>query len=125
LVTQKRKLGDIGEEAAAKYLKKLGYRILGRNYRQKWGEIDIVAKFKKDIIFIEVKSKNRDSRFLPAQNVNFFKQQRLIRAARSWLAENKIPPETVWQIDVLIVELDFGSRNAQVKHLRNCVWGNR
>jgi len=122
VVTQKRKLGDIGEEAAEKYLKKLGYRILEKNYNRKWGEIDIVAKFKKDIVFVEVKSKNKDSKFLPAQNVNFFKQQRLIRAARSWLAENKIKSEVAWQIDVLIVELDFGGKNAQVKHLRNCVW---
>ncbi|KKR03295.1 MAG: hypothetical protein UT31_C0025G0003 [Parcubacteria group bacterium GW2011_GWF2_39_13b] len=122
MVTQKRKLGDIGEEAAEKYLKKLGYRILEKNYNRKWGEIDIVAKFKKDIVFVEVKSKNKDSKFLPAQNVNFFKQQRLIRAARSWLAENKIKSEVAWQIDVLIVELDFGGKNAQVKHLRNCVW---
>jgi putative endonuclease len=123
VVTQKRKLGDIGEEAAAKHLKKLGYRILERNYNRKWGEIDIVAKFKKEIVFIEVKSKNKDSRFLPAQNVNFSKQQRLIRAARSWLAENKIKPEIAWQVDVVIVELDFNERNARIKHLRNCVWG--
>lgn len=123
MVTQKRKLGDIGEEAAAKHLKKLGYRILERNYNRKWGEIDIVAKFKKEIVFIEVKSKNKDSRFLPAQNVNFSKQQRLIRAARSWLAENKIKPEIAWQVDVVIVELDFNERNARIKHLRNCVWG--
>lgn len=111
----------MGEEVAEKYLKKLGYRILDRNYRQKWGEIDIVAKFKKDIVFVEVKSKEKGSRFLPAQNVNFHKQQRLIRAAQTWLLENKIPPQTAWQIDVIIVELDYENRNARVEHLRNAV----
>ena len=122
MITEKRKLGDIGEEAAVKYLKKLGYRILDRNYCQKWGEIDIVAKFKKDIVFVEVKSKGKDSKFLPAQNVNYFKQQRLIRAAQTWLAENKISEETPWQIDALIVELDFDKKIAKVEHLRNAVW---
>jgi putative endonuclease len=106
---------------AESYLKKLGYRILCRNYRQKWGEIDIVAKFKKDIIFIEVKSKEKDSRFLPAQNVNFHKQQRLIRAAQTWLAENKMP-DANWQIDVIIVEIDEASGMNKIEHLRNAVW---
>jgi putative endonuclease len=119
--TSKRKLGDLGEEVAESYLKKLGYRILCRNYRQKWGEIDIVAKFKKDIIFIEVKSKEKDSRFLPAQNVNFHKQQRLIRAAQTWLAENKMP-DANWQIDVIIVEIDEASGMNKIEHLRNAVW---
>lgn len=122
MVTQKRKIGDIGEEAAVKYLKKLGYRILERNYNKKWGEIDIVAKFKKDIVFVEVKSQKKGSRFFPAQNVNFHKQQRLIRAAQTWLAENKTSEDIGWQIDALIVELDFESKKAKVEHLRNCVW---
>lgn len=120
--TQKRKLGDLGENIAEQYLKKRGYIILERNYNKKWGEIDIIAKFKKDIVFAEVKSQKKGSRFLPSQNINFHKQQRLIRAGQSWLAENKISAETPWQIDALIVELDFENKNAKVEHLRNCVW---
>jgi len=120
--TIKRRTGDLGEEIAETYLKKRGYVILDRNYNRKWGELDIVAKFKKDIVFAEVKSKGKDSDFLPAQNVNYFKQQRLIRVARTWLAENKIPASANWQIDVIIVELDYGKRNAKIKHLKNCVW---
>lgn len=120
--TQKRKLGDLGENIAEQYLKKRGYIILERNYNKKWGEIDIIAKFKKDIVFVEVKSQKKGSNFLPSQNINFHKQQRLIRAAQTWLAENKISEDIGWQIDALIVELDFENKNAKVEHLRNCVW---
>lgn len=121
MLTQKRKLGDIGEEVAVNYLKQRGYRILERNYCRKWGEIDIVAKFKKDIVFIEVKSQEKGARFFPAQNVNYFKQKRLIRAAKTWLAENKML-NTAWQIDVIVVEIDEDRGLHKIEHLRNAVW---
>lgn len=103
-------------------MKGLGYRILERNYCRQWGEIDIVAKFKKDIVFVEVKSQEKGAQFFPAQNVNYFKQKRLIRAAKTWLAENKIPAETNWQIDVAVVEIDEENGLHKVEHLRNAVW---
>jgi putative endonuclease len=120
--SEKRKIGDRGEEAAAKYLKSRGYRILGRNYRKKWGELDIVAAFRKNIVFVEVKTRRRGANFFPAQNVNYLKQQRLIRAAKTWLAENRIPPEILWQIDVVVVEIDAGGVMNGIEHLQNCVW---
>jgi putative endonuclease len=123
-LTQKKKTGDLGEDVAEKYLKKRGYRILERNYWQKWGEIDIVAKFRDDIIFVEVKSRKHGANFMPAQNVTFHKQQRLIRAAYSWLKENRIVDGAPWQIDVVVVEIDYFLNKAKVEHLRNCVWGN-
>ncbi len=125
MLTAKTKLGNLGEEIAANYLKKLGYQILDRNYRKKWGELDIVAKFKKDIIFIEVKSQEKGTKFFPAQNVTYSKQQRLIRAARTWLSENRIPPEGQWQIDVIVVKWDSDSGMSEIEHLKNAVWGNR
>ena len=120
--TLKRQLGDLGEEIAANYLKKLGYQILDRNYRKKCGELDIVTRFKKDIVFAEVKSQREGTKFFPAQNVTYFKQQRLIRAARSWLLENKIPPEGQWQIDVIVVKLNSDSGAPEIEHIKNAVW---
>lgn len=122
MITQKRKLGDLGEEVAEKYLKRFGYKILGRNYNRKWGELDIVARLKNAIVFVEVKSKKKGAGFMPAQNVTFHKQQRLIRAAHSWLVENKIPPDVAWQIDVLVVELDEDNGLHKIEHLKNTVW---
>ncbi|MBX4181397.1 YraN family protein, partial [Candidatus Parcubacteria bacterium] len=54
--TEKRKLGDIGENIACDFLKNRGYTIVERNYLRKWGEIDIVARKGEVIHFVEVKS---------------------------------------------------------------------
>ena len=58
--TEKRKLGDIGENIACHFLKKRGFEILDRNYSRKWGELDIVAKKDSIIHFVEVKSVSRE-----------------------------------------------------------------
>jgi putative endonuclease len=121
VVTLKRKLGNLGEDVAEKYLKRFKYEIIERNYNRKWGEIDIVARLKNSLVFAEVKSKKAGSDFLPAQNVNFEKQNRLKRAAQTWLMENKIPAHIPWQIDVLIIELDETSGLHKIEHLKNCV----
>jgi putative endonuclease len=134
MITQKRQFGDFGEETAANHLKRKGYQILERNFRQKWGEIDIVAAKAgwwgakiKEIIFVEVKTASgygsgRDLA-LAAQNVHYFKQQRLIRAAKTYLAQKKIPPEIPWRIDVLVVALDPRNGFVKIEHLENAVWG--
>ncbi len=133
--SQKRQFGDIGEEFAANYLKQKGYKILDRNWRIKGGEIDIVAAKTsgiiyakiKEIIFAEVKTiEGAGSEFeaaLAAQNVHYHKQRRLIRAARTYLAHKKIPPQTLWRIDVLLVALDPNTGLAKIEHLENAVWG--
>ena len=56
--TEKRKLGDIGENIACDFLKRRGFEIIERNYLRKWGEIDIVARKRNVIRFVEVKSVN-------------------------------------------------------------------
>ena len=55
--SEKRKIGDLGENLCVKHLVKHGFKILDRNYQKKWGEIDIVAKKSGIIHFIEVKTK--------------------------------------------------------------------
>ena len=53
-------VGSLGEELTVKFLKKRGYKILDRNYRRPWGELDIVAKLKKKVHFVEVKTMSQD-----------------------------------------------------------------
>jgi len=122
MITSKRELGNLGEKIALEYLKKNGYQILERNYQRKWGEIDIIAQLKEKIVFVEVKSKSKGMASRPEENVNFFKQKRLIRAAESYLLERKISQEKPWQIDVIAVELDLRNRRASLRHLKNVVF---
>lgn len=78
-------LGQEGEEVAAKYLLTHGFEILTRNYRTRLGEIDIIAKEKKTIVFVEVKTRTRIDFGYPAEFVTRSKQQKLIKAAVYYL----------------------------------------
>ncbi|TSC53876.1 MAG: putative endonuclease [Parcubacteria group bacterium LiPW_39] len=132
--SEKRQFGDMGEERAVKFLEQKGYCVLDRNYRLKWGEIDIVAAKTslllgkiKEIIFVEVKAidgfGSDGDLSLAAQNVHWRKQQRLIRAAKTYLAQKKISPEIPWRIDVMLVVFNPASGLAKIEHLENAVWG--
>jgi putative endonuclease len=83
-------LGKSGEEAAARLLKKNGYRILARNYKVKLGEIDIIAKDKDTVCFVEVKLRKSDKFGLPAEAVTVFKQRQIARVALAFLKEKNL-----------------------------------
>ena len=121
--TQKREKGDIGEEVAFSYLRDHGYKILERNYSAKFGEIDLIAKKGKTIVFVEVKARKDalKSDLYPERNVDWRKQRKLIRTAEYYLIENKYSDDTPWQIDVIGVELDTVTRRANLRHLKNAV----
>ena len=78
-------IGRFGESAAAKYLKKHGYRILARNYKASHNEIDIIAEDKENLVFIEVKTRTENSYQTPIEAVMPAKQKRTIAAARAYL----------------------------------------
>lgn len=77
--------GKRGEELAEKYLSKLGYEILERNYRSRFGELDLVARHQNVIIFVEVKTRTTIRQGLPCEAVNKEKQHRIRRMARYYL----------------------------------------
>ena len=71
-------LGKFGESEAEHYLKKKRYKILEKNYRGRLGEIDIIAEKKKEIIFVEVKTRKSDKFGKPYEAVDFRKQRKII-----------------------------------------------
>jgi putative endonuclease len=86
--------GRLGEDRACEYLKKQGYKILERNVRTPFGEIDIVARDKNDLCFVEVKNR-RDANFgSPFEAMTEYKQRHLIRSAQNYLAEKKLKFDT-------------------------------
>ena len=82
--------GDKGEDYAVKFLKKHRYNILARNYRKKYGEIDIIAENKEYIVFVEVKTRHENSMTKGLDAVDKRKQLRLIKTASAFLSENDI-----------------------------------
>ena len=84
----KKQIGDAGEKYCAAYLQKHGYRILFRNYRKPFGEIDVIAAKGGTLAFVEVKTRHYASLTQPYEAVDFRKRQRIIKAAQAFLAEN-------------------------------------
>jgi putative endonuclease len=82
--------GNIGEIQAAGFLESLGYQILFRNYRTRGSEIDIIAREKDTICFIEVKSRSSDRFGSPEEAVTLVKQRKIVRAASIFLQENHL-----------------------------------
>jgi putative endonuclease len=128
------KIGELGEDVACKYLEKHGFSILERNYTKKWGEIDIIAKKKETLYFIEVKSKSVSNLDFvshlfgekvgetgrPEDNMHPWKLKRLSRTIQTYLIHNRIG-NTPWQFDLLVVYLDIDQRKARVRKVENII----
>jgi putative endonuclease len=111
-------LGRWGEEQAAAYLESQGYRVIQRNVRTPYGEIDLIARQAGNIVFIEVKSR-RDRKFsYPEAAVNIPKQARFRAAADYYLqgiSEGDLNP----RIDVIAVEKQGSLQAIKIHHFEN------
>ena len=83
-------LGERGENIAARFLRNLGYKVILRNFRCELGEIDIVARDGKTLVFIEVKTRAYDDP-TPEEQVNSLKQNQITKAARFYLSRYGTP----------------------------------
>ncbi len=115
--TERRKLGNEGEDLAADFLESKGYRILARQAGiPRVGEIDIVAYDPRggEIVFVEVKTR-RDVKYGPPEEaVTISKLRRLMRVAELWRARNKLY-DRPWRVDVIAIELT--SETPVIRHL--------
>jgi len=103
-----KKKGEKAEKIAENYLISKGYKILERNYRTKFGEIDIIAQKKKLLVFVEVKSEFGEPKFFAEEKVNFKKQGKISRVAEHFLLKNSKNLSKIEEIrfDVIVVRLD-------------------
>jgi putative endonuclease len=86
----KKILGREGEDRAAQFLKKQGYKILERNYSTPQGEIDLIALHRGEVVFVEVKTRTNDAYGAPELAVNPRKQQRMVKAALGYIKYKKL-----------------------------------
>ena len=101
-----------------KHFVKHSFKVLDRNYRKKWGEIDIVAEKDNILHFIEVKAVSCETAY-PEENVHFWKRQRLSRTIQTYLAEKDVSYETEWQIDVAAVFINSETKTAKIRIMEN------
>lgn len=104
------------EESAGTFLQGKGYRIIKRNYKNRMGEIDIIAQDKDTLCFIEVKARRSLKYGLPFEAVGALKQAKLSRAALVYLKENK-KLDSRARFDVL--SMDCSGAKAQFELIRN------
>ncbi len=129
--SETQKIGEIGENIAVKFLVKHSFSILDRNYTKKWGELDIVAEKKNKIYFIEVKSVARETlenvnremsdQYRPEDNMHPWKMKRMSRTIQTYLLAKKIPDNTEWQVDLLVVYFDLKNKKAKIKVVEDIV----
>ena len=83
--TASQTLGILGEELAGHYLARLGYKILLKNYENSLGEIDLIAKEKGTLVFIEVKTRSSLIMGSPLESVTFHKRTQIVRCAKYYM----------------------------------------
>lgn len=111
--------GRIGEDIAAGYIKKKGYFISARNYRNDCGEIDIIAENRRFVVFIEVKLRSETAGYFPREAITLAKRQRIINAAKNYIYRSHTA--LIPRFDVIEVTVpDTGNtKNAEVNHIEN------
>ena len=116
-MTDKKLIGDRGEELISRYLLDKGYDILDRNYRMRFGEIDIIAQIDDIIVFVEVKTRKSIQFGSAASSVTNKKQQRLKKAASSYLLKNNLIDKII-RFDVAEV---YTSTN-EINYIENAIY---
>ncbi len=116
--------GAKGEKIAADYLKKKGYKIIARNYKNRIGrqigEIDIIAEKEKEIVFVEVKTRDLEKyqKTLPEENITPSKIHKLDKIANSYIKANNFWNRN-YHFDAISVWLSQDHKKAEIKHIEN------
>lgn len=111
-------LGDRGERAARRYLRRLRYRILARDWRSRLGQIDLVALDGDVVVFVEVKTRSGTEAGHPAESITPQKQRQLTRLALQFLKRHRLLEKSA-RFDVLAVHWPPGARRPRIEHIRN------
>jgi len=117
---KRRDVGILGEKLAKDFLKKRGYHIRETNYRCPEGEIDIVARHKDSLVFIEVRAKKSLQFGSPEESITPTKMGRLRTVAAHYQQTHNNLPSS-WRIDVVAVEIDQKGKPLRIELIENAV----
>jgi len=118
-----KKTGKIGEDIAIDFLKKKGYKIIERNYRCVFGEVDIVARDRNDIVFVEVKSRRSEYFGDPTDAVDFNKQKKISKIALNYMNEKRLDNHDA-RFDVIAIKLSPNGNTVKlIENAFDVAWG--
>ena len=109
--------GRLGEVIAKKYLQDKGYDIIDQNYKTKYAEIDLIARHKGILVFVEVRTKTKEQFGTPEESINRNKINKLIKNAQSYAAIKNYNKE--YRIDAICVILDENKKVKRITHYKN------
>ena len=109
-------LGKKGEKVASNFLEKLGYCIILRNFKCSYGEIDIIAMDKKELVFIEVKTRGSKKYGEAREAVDLYKKKHIKKATTYYISKHRLENEFV-RFDIIEVYVRRGEFN--IKHVKN------
>ncbi len=112
----RRSLGQFGEEQAARYLRRRFYTILERNFRCRFGEIDLIAKRGGILAFVEVKLRRDDSHGEAREFVTARKQQRVLAAAQLWLSQHETALQPRFDVIEVYAPQGRDTRDPVIEH---------
>ena len=115
----KKLVGRFGEQAAAEYLKKKHYNIIGLNYSCRFGEIDLIAQNKKYIVFAEVKLRKSNAFAEAREFVTAAKQEKIIKTASLWLSQNETELQPRFDVIEIYAPEGASSKSIKINHLEN------
>ncbi|HEX3323680.1 MAG TPA: YraN family protein [Solirubrobacterales bacterium] len=122
MTVQRQRIGHAAEDLVAARLAAAGWEIVERNARTRFGELDIVARDGRTLVFVEVKAGREDSAFGPERpilGVNQRKQQRVRRLATAWMGERRDAPYYAdIRFDAVGVSFDRAGHAVDVEHIR-------
>jgi len=117
---KRRDTGILGEKLAKNFLRKKGYHILETNYRCREGEIDIVARQKDCLVFIEVRTRTSLEFGSPEESVTAAKMEKLRTTAAHYQQTHDDLPQS-WRIDMVAIELDRKKQPSRIELIENAV----
>ena len=118
--TENKNKGDLGENIVEKYLEKNGYKIISKNFKCNYGEIDVVFKDKDEIVFGEIKSRNGIKYGYPAESVTNFKRKHIFNTSKYFLYINKLFDSNI-RFDVIEVYFQH-HKSPIINHIKSVFW---
>jgi putative endonuclease len=112
-INQRNAVGKSGEDLAVEFLRKQGLRVLARNYRTRFGELDVICRKGRTIVFVEVRSRTGDSGRPAEESLTPKKVDHLLKCAQAWLAKKKLDRNPV-RFD--LVAVDFSGELPRLSH---------
>ncbi|MEI6627139.1 MAG: YraN family protein [bacterium] len=107
-----RAVGQYGEKLAADYLLRHHCKIIDKNFRTRFGEIDLIAKFGDEILFCEVKTRTSDKCGLPEFAVDYHKARKLLKVAQFYLQAKQL--NNFWRLDTISIEINKEQKSAKI-----------